>query len=95
MSCTPVLIKVLIVMILIIIYLFVFRNEEFSRPKSVRKAFEGSGQVLGSIAPQVKNSLLSHSCNLLQCCRAENISFGSDSANSHCGSGSGSSPGSE
>jgi hypothetical protein len=59
MSCTPVLIKVLSVMFLIIIYLFVFRNEEFSRPKSVRKAFEGSGQVLGSIAPQVNNSLLS------------------------------------
>jgi hypothetical protein len=60
-----VLIKELNVLFLIIIYLFVFRNEEFSRPKSVRKAFEGSGQVLGSIAPQVNNSLLSHSCNLL------------------------------
>jgi hypothetical protein len=46
-------------MFLIKIYFFVLRNEEFSRPKSVRKAFEGSGQVLGSIAPQVNNSLFS------------------------------------
>jgi len=33
------------------------RNEEFSRPKTVRKAFQGSGQVLGSIAPQVATAV--------------------------------------
>jgi UBX domain-containing protein 1 len=29
------------------------RNEEYVKPKAVRKAFQGTGQVLGSIAPQV------------------------------------------
>ena len=30
-----------------------FRNEEFVKPKRKVKAFGGSGQTLGSIAPQV------------------------------------------
>jgi hypothetical protein len=30
-----------------------YRNEEYVKPKAVRKAFQGSGQMLGSIAPQV------------------------------------------
>ena len=49
-----------------------YRNEEYVKPKASKKPFQGSGQVLGSIAPQVnlsgaENKLI-NSAQIQICC---------------------------